>query len=170
MKKVIALMVAMFTVSSCFSVSAFAEETEEIAVEATEEIAMENVEEIAVEYTEELEEAELQEPRASEYFASYYYDLEPDDEVGYLYFESLVARTSSAEKIRISVQIQQFNGGWEDYAGEFIGTGSTPSYAFEDRVKVDRGEKYRALFTFEALVNGKVVETKYGSTSGFYAP
>ena len=82
----------------------------------------------------------------------------------------MVARTSSADKIRISVEIQQFNGGWEDYAGGFIGTGSTPSYSFEDRVKVDRGEKYRALFTFEALVNGKVVETKYGSTSGFYAP
>lgn len=165
MKKVIALMVAMFTVSSCFSVSAFAEETEEIAMESIEEITMENAEEL-----EESEQSELQDPRASLYFSSYYYDLIPDDEDGYLYFESLVARTNRAEKIRISVDIQQFNDGWEDYAGEFIGTGSTPSYAFEDRVKVDRGEKYRALFTFEALVNGKVVETKYGSTSGFYAP
>lgn len=40
--------------------------------------------------------------------------------------------------------------------------GLTHSYSFEDRVKVDRGEEYRALFTFEALVNGKIVETKYG--------
>ncbi len=169
MKKVIALMVAMFTVSSCFSVSAFAEEAEEIAVENIEEIAMENAEEIAVESIEELEESELQEPRASEYFASYYYDLEPDGN-GYIYFTSLVARTSSADKIRISVEIQQYNDGWEDYVGEFIGTGSTASYGFEDRVKVERGKEYRALFTFEALVNGKVVETKYGSTSAVYAP
>ena len=47
MKKVIALIVAMSTISSCFSVSAFAEEAEEIAVENIEEIAMENAEEIA---------------------------------------------------------------------------------------------------------------------------
>ena len=161
MKKVIALIVAMSTISSCFSVSAFAENIEEVETNEIEEITVEKIEDDVIENIEEseMEESEGQEPRASYYFSSYY-----------IYFTSLVVKTNRADKTRVSVQIQQFNDGWEDYTGEYIGTSSRASYSFEDRVKVDRGEKYRALFTFEALVDGKVVETKYGSTSGFYAP
>lgn len=180
MKKVIALIVAMSTISSCFSVSAFAEDMKEIEINEVEEIAIENIENDVIENIEddaiesieesEVEESEAQEPRASYYFSSYYYDLEPADELGYIYFTSLVVKTNRADKTRVSVQIQQYNDGWEDYTGEYIGTSSRASYSFEDKVKVDRGEEYRALFTFEALVDGKVVETKYGSTSGFVAP
>ena len=172
MKKVIALIVAMSTISSCFFFFFFAENIEEVETNEIEEITVEKIEDDVIENIEEseMEESEGQEPRASYYFSSYYYDLEPDDEDGYIYFTSLVVKTNRADKTRVSVQIQQFNDGWEDYTGEYIGTSSRASYSFEDRVKVDRGEKYRALFTFEALVDGKVVETKYGSTSGFYAP
>ena len=170
MKKAIALITAVITMSISISISAFAESVEEDVIESVEDIVAEDAEEITIENVERSEELEAQEPRASYYFSSYYYDLEPDDEKGYIYFTSLVVKTNRADKTRVSVQIQQFNDGWEDYTGEYIGTSSRASYSFEDRVKVDRGEKYRALFTFEALVDGKVVETKYGSTSGFYAP
>ena len=172
MKKAIALITAVITMSISISISAFAESVEEDVIESVEDIVAEDAEEITIENVERSEELEAQEPRASYYFSSYYYDLEPDDEKGYIYFTSLVVKTNRADKVRVSVQIQKYvdGWGWEDYTGEYIGTSSKASYSFEDRVKVDRGEKYRALFTFEALVNGKVVETKYGSTSGFYAP
>ena len=74
------------------------------------------------------------------------------------------------DKVRVSVQIQQYNDGWEDYGGEYIGTSSKASYSFSDTVKVDRGEEYRAKFYYEAIVGGKVVETKTFATSGVVAP
>ncbi len=87
MKKVIALIVAMSTISSCFSVSAFAENIEEVETNEIEEITVEKIEDDVIENIEEseMEESEGQEPRASYYFSSYYYDLEPDDEDGYIY-------------------------------------------------------------------------------------
>lgn len=118
----------------------------------------------------ELEETEDVEPRASLYFSSYFYDLEPSSSKGYLDFTSLVAITDRTDKVRVSVQIQQYNDGWEDYGGEYIGTSSKASYSFSDTVKVDRGEEYRAKFYYEAIVGGKVVETKTFATSGVVAP
>ena len=44
------------------------------------------------------------------------------------------------------------------------------AYSFSDTVKVDRGEEYRAKFYYEAIVGGKVVETKTFATSGVVAP
>ncbi len=118
----------------------------------------------------ELEETEDVEPRASLYFSSYFYDLEPSSSKGYLDFTSLVAITDRTDKVRVSVQIQQYNDGWEDYGGEYIGTSSKASYSFSDTVKVDRGEECRAKFYYEAIVGGKVVETKTFATSGVVAP
>lgn len=150
MKKLIAFMLAIATISSTFSVSVFAEDMEENIVQVEEEQEIE--------------------PRESLYFSSYYYDLEPSSKKGYLDFTSLVITTDRTDKVRVSVQIQQYNDGWEDYGGEYIGTSSNSSYSFEDSVKVDRGEEYRAKFTYEAIVGGKVVETKIRTTSGIVAP
>lgn len=158
MKKIIALMLTVTTASFSFFTPAFAEETE----------IEENV--IELEEAEQLEETEDIEPRASLYFSSYTYDLEPSSKNGYLDFSSLVVITDRTDKVRVSVQIQQYNDGWEDYGGEYIGTSSKMAYSFNDTVKVDRGEEYRAKFYYEAIVNGKVVETKTFATSGVVAP
>lgn len=152
MKKIIALMLTVTTASFSFFTPVLAEEL--------------NMEENMIE----LEETEDVEPRASLYFSSYFYDLEPSSKNGYLDFTSLVAITDRTDKVRVSVQIQQYNDGWEDYGGEYIGTSSKASYSFSDTVKVDRGEEYRAKFYYEAIVNGKVVETKIFATSGVVAP
>lgn len=158
MKKIIALMLTVVTASFTLITPALAEEFN----------MEENV--IQMEEDEELEETEDVEPRASLYFSSYFYDLEPSSSKGYLDFTSLVAITDRTDKVRVSVQIQQYNGGWEDYGGEYIGTSSKASYSFSDTVKVDRGEEYRAKFYYEAIVGGKVVETKTFATSGIVAP
>ena len=125
---------------------------------------------VELEEAEQVEETEDVEPRASLYFSGYAYDLEPSSTKGYLEFSSLVAITDRTDKVRVSVQIQQYNDGWEDYGGEYIGTSSKASYSFSDTVKVDRGEEYRAKFYYEAIVGGKVVETKTFATSGIVAP
>ncbi len=158
MKKIVALMLTVVTASFTLITPAFAEEV--------------NVEENVVEL-EEIEqtgETENVEPRASLYFSSYTYDLEPSSSKGYLDFSSLVVITDRTDKVRVSVQIQQYNDGWEDYGGEYIGTSSKMAYSFSDTVKVDRGEEYRAKFYYEAIVDGKVVETKTFATSGVVAP
>ena len=151
MKKVIALMLAVTTISSAFSISVFAEEVEENIVQ------------------EEIETQEI-DPRASLYFSGYAYDLEPANRKGYLYFSSLVAITNRTDKVRVTVQLQQYNDGWEDYGDPEVGTSSEASYPFDGTVKVDRGEEYRAKFTYEAIVGGEVVETKIRTTSGIVAP
>lgn len=150
MKKLIALMLALTTALSICSVSAFAEEMD----------------------IEEIQETEDQDidPRASLYFSSYTYDLEPSSKKGYIDFSSIVVTTNRTDKVRVSVQIQEYNDGWEDYGGEYIGTSSKASYIFEDTVKVESGKEYRALFYYEAFVNGKVVDERAGSTSGIIAP
>jgi len=125
---------------------------------------------VELEEAEQVEETEDVEPRASLYFSGYAYDLEPSSTKGYLEFSSLVAITDRTDKVRVSVQIQQYNDGWEDYGGEYIGTSSKASYSFSDTVKVDRGEEYRAKFYYEAIVGGKVVETKTFATSCIVAP
>ena len=85
-------------------------------------------------------------------------------------FSSLVAITDRTDKVRVTVQIQQYNDGWEDYGEEYVGTSSRVSYPFDGTVKVDRGEKYRAKFYYEAIVNDKVVEKKIFKISGIIAP
>ncbi len=152
MKKIVAIMLTIATASFASFTPVLAEES--------------NMEENVME----LEETEDVEPRASLYFSSYFYDLEPSSSKGYLDFTSLVAITDRTDKVRVSVQIQQYNDGWEDYGGEYIGTSSKASYSFSDTVKVDRGEEYRAKFYYEAIVGGKVVETKTFATSGVVAP
>ena len=158
MKKIIALMSTVVTASFTFFTPAFADEV--------------NMEQniVELEEAEQVEETEDVEPRASLYFSGYAYDLEPSSTKGYLEFSSLVAITDRTDKVRVSVQIQQYNDGWEDYGGEYIGTSSKASYSFSDTVKVDRGEEYRAKFYYEAIVGGKVVETKTFATSGIVAP
>ena len=153
MKRIIVLMITLATIPSVFLVPAFAEDI------STEETKIEDIQD-----TQEIE------PRASLYFSGYAYDLEPASKKGYLTFSSLVARTNRADKIRVSVQIQQYNDGWEDYGEEHIGISSKASYSFEDDVKVERGKEYRALFYYEAFVDDEVVETKIGSTSSVLAP
>ncbi len=152
MKKIVAIMLTIATASFASFTPVLAEES--------------NMEENVME----LEETEDVEPSASLYFSSYFYDLEPSSSKGYLDFTSLVAITDRTDKVRVSVQIQQYNDGWEDYGGEYIGTSSKASYSFSDTVKVDRGEEYRAKFYYEAIVGGKVVETKTFATSGVVAP
>ncbi len=152
MKKIIALMLAIVTTLPVFCTSVFAEEL--------------NKEESKIE----LEQSEEIDPRASLYFSSYSYDLEPSSKNGYLDFSTLVITTKDTDKVRVSVQIQQYNDGWEDYGGEYIGTSSKTSYSFEDTVKVERGKEYRALFYYEAFVDGKVVDERAGSTSSVLAP
>ena len=152
MKKIVAIMLTIATASFASFTPVLAEES--------------NMEENVME----LEETEDVEPRASLYFSSYFYDLEPSSSKGCLDFTSLVAITDRTDKVRVSVQIQQYNDGWEDYGGEYIGTSSKASYSFSDTVKVDRGEEYRAKFYYEAIVGGKVVETKTFATSGVVAP
>lgn len=164
MKRIIALMLTVMTASFSLFTSAFAEETR------MEENVVELEEAEQLEETEQSEETENVEPRASLYFSSYTYDLEPSSKNGYLDFSSLVVITNRTDKVRVSVQIQQYNDGWEDYGGEYIGTSSKAAYSFSDTVKVDRGEEYRAKFYYEAIVNGKVVETKTFATSGVVAP
>lgn len=158
MKRIIALMLTVATASFTLITPAFAEEVD----------VEENV--VELEEIEQTEETENVEPRASLYFSGYAYDLEPSSTKGYLEFSSLVAITDRTDKVRVSVQIQQYNDGWEDYGGEYIGTSSKASYSFSDTVKVDRGEEYRAKFYYEAIVDGKVVETKTFATSGVVAP
>ncbi len=85
-------------------------------------------------------------------------------------FSSLVAITDRTDKVRVTVQIQQYNDGWEDYGEEYVGTSSRVSYPFDGTVKVDRGEEYRAKFYYEAIVNDKVVEKKIFKISGIIAP
>lgn len=152
MKKIIALMLAIVTTLPVFCTSVFAEEL--------------NKEESKIE----LEQSEEIDPRASLYFSSYSYDLEPSSKNGYLDFSTLVITTKDTDKVRVSIQIQQYNDGWEDYGGEYIGTSSKTSYSFEDTVKVERGKEYRALFYYEAFVDGKVVDERAGSTSSVLAP
>ncbi len=161
MKRIIALMLTVATASFTLITPAFAEEVNEVDME-------ENV--VELEEVEQVEETEEVEPRASLYFSSYTYDLEPSSSKGYLDFSSLVVITNRTDKVRVSVQIQQYNDGWEDYGGEYIGTSSKAAYSFSDTVKVDRGEEYRAKFYYEAIVDGKVVETKTFATSGVVAP
>ncbi len=108
--------------------------------------------------------------KESAYFSSYYYDLEPSGKNGYFDFESLVVTTNNTDSVRVTVQIQQYDNGWEDYGKAYAGTSTKAAYALEDTVKVDRGEEYRAKFHYEAIVNGKVVETKIFATSGIDAP
>lgn len=151
MKKIITFMLAAVTMSSAFAISVFADEVEENIVQ-------------------EMEEEQDIEPRESLYFSSYYYDLEPSSRKGYVDFTSLVITTDRTDKVKVTVQIQQYNDGWEDYGDPIVGTSSRSSYTLEDSVKVDRGEEYRAKFTYEAIVNDKVVETKIRTTSGFVAP
>ena len=117
-----------------------------------------------------LEETQEIEPRASLYFSAYAYGLEPSSKKGYLDFSSLVAITDRTDKVRVTVQIQQYNDGWEDYGEEYVGTSSRVSYPFDGTVKVDRGEEYRAKFYYEAIVNDKVVEKKIFKISGIIAP
>lgn len=150
MKKLIAFMLTITTISSAFAVSVFAEDIEENNIQT--------------------EESQEIEPRASLYFSGYAYDLEPASKKGYLDFSSLVAITDRTDKVRVTVQIQQYNDGWEDYGDAEVGTSSKASYSFDGTVKVDRGEEYRAKFTYEAIVGGKVVETKIFATSGIVAP
>ncbi len=145
-------MLAIVTTLPVFCTSVFAEEL--------------NKEESKIE----LEQSEEIDPRASLYFSSYSYDLEPSSKNGYLDFSTLVITTKDTDKVRVSVQIQQYNDGWEDYGGEYIGTSSKTSYSFEDTVKVERGKEYRALFYYEAFVDGKVVDERAGSTSSVLAP
>ncbi len=158
MKKIVAIMLTIATAS-------FASFTPVLAEELNIE---ENV--IELEEIEQSEQTENIDPRASLYFSSYTYDLEPSSSKGYLDFSSLVVITDRTDKVRVSVQIQQYNDGWEDYGGEYIGTSSKMAYSFSDTVKVDRGEEYRAKFYYEAIVGGKVVETKTFATSGVVAP
>lgn len=158
MKKIVAIMLTIVTAS-------FASFTPVLAEELNIEENMIELEEI-----EQSEQTENIDPRASLYFSGYAYDLEPSSSKGYLEFSSLVAITDRTDKVRVSVQIQQYNDGWEDYGGEYIGTSSKASYSFSDTVKVDRGEEYRAKFYYEAIVGGKVVETKTFATSGVIAP
>ena len=150
MKKIIAFVTAIITMSSSMYIPVFAENIEENIVN--------------------LENTQEKQPRESLYFSSYYYDLEPSNKNGYLDFESLVVTTNQTDKVRVTVQLQQYNDGWEDYGDEYVGTSSKAAYAFEDTVKVDRGEEYRAKFYYEAIVNDKVVETKTFATSGVIAP
>ncbi len=150
MKKIVAVILTLITILSMPLISVSAEEI--------------NIKENEVKLKESID------PRASLYFSAYAYDLEPSDTKGYLWFSSLVSRTNRADKIRVYVQIQQYNDGWEDYGGEYIGTSSKASYSFEDEVKVERGKEYRALFYYEAFVNNKVVETREGSTNSVLAP
>lgn len=150
MKKIIIVALSMITFTSTFSVSTFAENIEENTLV--------------------LKEAQEVEPRASLYFSAYAYDLEPSAKKGYLDFSSLVAITDRTDKVRVTVQIQQYNDGWEDYGEEYVGTSSRVSYPFDGTVKVDRGEEYRAKFYYEAIVNDKVVEKKIFKISGIIAP
>ena len=154
MKRITTLLLTLATTLSISSISALAKEI--------------NTEEIMIE----LEQSEEIEPRASLYFSSYTYDLEPASTKGYLDFSSLVITTNRTDKVRVSVQIQQYTDdwGWEDYGGEYIGTSSKAAYQFEDTVKVERGKEYRALFYYEAFVDGKVVDERAGSTSSVLAP
>ncbi len=152
MKRVITLLSTLAISLSTYSISAFAEEIDIKELEVG-EINTEGID-----------------PRASLYFSSYSYDLEPSSKNGYLDFSTLVITTKDTDKVRVSVQIQQYNDGWEDYGGEYIGTSSKTSYSFEDTVKVERGKEYRALFYYEAFVNGKVVDERAGSTSSVLAP
>ena len=155
MKKLFALMLILATTSSILSIPIFAEEI------STKE-----------ENTIELEETEGVEPRASLYFSSYTYDLEPSSKNGYLDFSSLVVRTNRTDEVKVTVQIQQYTPGegWSDYGDAQSGTSSRAAYPFEGTVKVDRGEEYRAKFYYDAIVNDKVVESKIFATSSVLAP
>ena len=55
--------------------------------------------------------AEEVEPRASLYFSSYTYDLEPSSKNGYLDFSSLVVITNRTDEVKVTVQIQQYTPG-----------------------------------------------------------
>ena len=149
MKKLFTLMLILVTTLFIVSIPVFAEETI-IEMEQTKEI----------------------EPRASLYFSAYAYDLEPSSKNGYLDFSSLVAITDRTDKVRVTVQIQQYTPGegWSDYGDEYVGTSTRVSYPFDGTVKVDRGEEYRAKFYYDAIVNDKVVETKIFATSSVLAP
>ncbi|MEY8321333.1 hypothetical protein AAK894_09675 [Lachnospiraceae bacterium 46-61] len=156
MKKLFMFMLILATTSSILSIPIFAEEISE----------EENVIESELKETKEIE------PRASLYFSSYTYDLEPSSRNGYLDFSSLVVITNRTDEVRVSVQIQQYTPGegWSDYGDKQSETSSRAAFPFEGTVKVDRGEEYRAKFYYDAIVNDKVVETKIFATSSVLAP
>ena len=83
-EKLFTLMLILATTSSTLSIPTFAEE---ISTKEENTIELEKIEEV--------------EPRASLYFSSYTYDLEPSSKNGYLDFSSLVVRTNRTDELTL---------------------------------------------------------------------
>ena len=83
-EKLFTLMLILATTSSILSIPTFAEE---ISTKEENTIELEKIEEV--------------EPRASLYFSSYTYDLEPSSKNGYLDFSSLVVRTNRTDELTL---------------------------------------------------------------------
>lgn len=82
------------------------------------------------------------------------------DDNGMLWAEGML--TVDGATARITVTIQQYNGGWKDLYSKTDSSGDVAAVGFERMVS--HGYEYRVKAYAEVLVNGRVVETDTGYT------
>lgn len=98
--------------------------------------------------------------RESDYINRYSSSLS-STEKGKLSFEGTLITTGT--KITVQLQVNE-NGAWKNYKSAYSINSNNTKVAIEKTVLATSGKLYRANFKFQAMKNGKVVESRSATT------
>lgn len=98
-------------------------------------------------------------PKESEYIAAYSGGLKSESSGNITIYGTL--STYNATSTIITAQLQQYdNYIWTDFGDAVSVHGDGRYGSIEEEISADSGYYYRAVFTYEALINGKVKDSR----------